>query len=262
MVVRFQRTPRTRHHRCSAPAKLLIVLLALLHSNAQSKRPASFGRVGIRHHRAQTPRRVLSPGSNRATTDRADSCTPLQPRYEGPLLVVLIEGPEKTLFEMQRLLSRCGFPSIDRSLHGRIHLPTVIRIYASVSNPTMTSNRIFRTVLFVFVTPAVVPVHTANSRARPFLFAREHVFFAWLDVTFSCIDFVFAFLSTYSSFEFLFSPDRTCVRLLLIRCSRTPADDRRSQSVGILTRAGLVRRATEKISVGRSKFGPVVSECG
>jgi len=181
-IVRFHRTPRTHHH-FSAPAKLLIVLLAL--RDVQSKRPASnkLGRVGIiRHHRAQTPRRVLSPRTNRA--NRAGSCvaTSTPTTLRGPPLVVLIERREKTLF--------CPHHGVD------FHRSIVHRTGESIYLPIVTARMRY--------------MHSPIRRRRPTefrLFVVEHVFFTWLDVIFSCIDFVFTFLST-NSFEFLFSPDR------------------------------------------------------
>jgi len=176
--------------------------------NQSGRRRTSFGRVGIRHHRAQTPRRVLSPRTNRATTDRAGSrvaatSAPTTLRW-GPTRRTP-PGEDVVIRDATRPVRTTAWISIDRYRFIARENPLTDRHTYTQSNPTTTSNRIshlFTRCCILYSSPS------------------EHVFFTWLHVTSSCTDFVFTILSTNSSFEYFYPRPIDCVRLLLIRCLR------------------------------------------
>jgi len=143
-----------------------------------------------------------------------------QPRYEGPL-VILIERRwrKRNIQRATRPVHHGAWISIDRlkpaaSFVAREDPLTNFHAFQYTQSNPSTSNRISRRVFFVESyrhRPTDLPVHAANSRARTALsrsLPTEHVFF---DVAFSCIDLVFTFfIYVLSLFIFLFSPDRMC----------------------------------------------------
>jgi len=146
---------------------------------------------------------------------------PLQPFYdEGPLAVLASNAAGEKI-----RCSRCdlcpsrrrGFSNQHRSSRGRI--PLTDR-HTHQSNPS-TSNRISHRVFCCEQSRKDLSLSLPmTSRVHGVFLARRNLF-----VRRFCVR---IFLST-NSFEFLSTPVRLFVRLLLIRCSRTPA--RSSQSV-------------------------------
>jgi len=158
---------------------------------------------------------MLSPRSNRATTDRAarsdhHSNHVTRVHYSSYLYTHRTPGKD-TLFEMQRDLSTTAWISIDRSFIARedLALLTVTRMICI--SPIRRRPTEFRAVIFVVVYVRTCSLGEQLRTAVSILFRYRRRASTSVSLNFSCIDFVFAFLSSTNSFEFLFSsPDRLC----------------------------------------------------
>jgi len=173
MVVRFHCTPRTHHHRCSAPAKLLIVLLLLLH-NAQSKRPASNKlRPSFQaSHPAQTEPRPTelqvaeyndhrfkhvtmahySSYSSKAGRRRHSKCNSTCPSRLGRIFI-----------------DRLKPASFTAHSHGKIHLPTDCHPYTisiQSDDDVQPNFAPYFLLLYIFSLPAVVPACSRGEQSR------------------------------------------------------------------------------------------------